>query len=110
MDNPALSALTNAIPAIDQQKAFSDEELAALEARRLAKQAEQELKAGQESKVLKTEYEQALILAEKELDQPLPEREKQWLNKYMRSHKLMAKRITRHLDELKTARQSKANG
>lgn len=110
LDNPALSALTNAIPAIDQQKAFSDEELAALEARRLAKQAEQELKAGQESKVLKTEYEQALILAEKELDQPLPEREKQWLNKYMRSHKLMAKRITRHLDELKTARQSKANG
>lgn len=110
LDNPALSALTGAIPAIDQPKAFSDEELAALETRRLAKQAEQELKAGQESKVLKTEFEQALILAEKELDQPLPEREKQWLNKYMRSHKLMAKRITRHLDELKTARQSKANG
>ncbi len=110
LDNPALAALSNVVSAREEKTHYSEEELAALEARRVAKQADQELKAGQESKALKTEFEQALILAEKELDHPLSEREKQWLSKYMRSHKLMAKRITRQLDELKEARQSKANG
>lgn len=109
-NNSALAALSGVITPNDSVHMYSENELAALEAQRDAKKAERELKAGQESKVLKNEFEQALLLSVKELDEPLSEREKQWLTKYLYGHKLMAKRINRQIDELKAARRSSANG
>lgn len=109
LDNPALAALSGiAAPAEPAQ--FSAAELAAIEARREEKAARQQATAGQESRALKTEYEQAIYLAEKELDAPLTEREKEWLTRYLYSHKLMAKRINRHLDEVRATRRTQAKG
>lgn len=109
LDNPALAALSGiAAPAEPAQ--FSAAELAAIEARREEKAARQQATAGQESRALKTEYEQAIYLAEKELDAPLTEREKEWLTRYLYSHKLMAKRINRHLDEVRATRSAQAKG
>ncbi|WP_270817729.1 DNA-binding protein [Aeromonas sp. Y318-3] len=109
LDNPALAALTG-VAAPSEPVGFSVAELAAIEARREEKAKRLEATAGQESRALKTEYEQAIHLAEKELDSPLTEREKEWLTKYLYSHKLMAKRINRHLDEVRATRQNQANG
>lgn len=109
LDNPALAALSGiAAPAEPAQ--FSVAELAAIEARREEKAARQQATAGQESRALKTEYEQAIYLVEKELDAPLTEREKEWLTRYLYSHKLMAKRINRHLDEVRATRSAQAKG
>lgn len=109
LDNPALAALSGlAAPAEPAQ--FSAAELAAIEARREEKAARAQATAGQESRALKTEYEQAIYLAEKELGNPLTEREKEWLTRYLYSHKLMAKRINRHLDEVRATRRTQAKG
>ena len=108
LDNPALAALTGV--GASEPVGFSAAELAAIEARREEKAKRVEATAGQESRALKTEYEQAIHLAEKELDSPLTEREKEWLTRYLYSHKLMAKRINRHLDEVRATRQNQANG
>ncbi|WP_339009621.1 DNA-binding protein [Aeromonas popoffii] len=109
LDNPALTALSGiAVPGELAQ--FSAAELAAIEARREEKAARQQATAGQESRALKTEYEQAIHLAEKELDAPLTEREREWLTRYLYSHKLMAKRINRHLDEVRAIRHTQAKG
>jgi transposase InsO family protein len=109
LDNPALTALSGvAVPGEPAQ--FSAAELAAIEARREEKAARQQATAGQESRALKTEYEQAIHLAEKELDAPLTEREREWLTRYLYSHKLMAKRINRHLDEVRATRHTQAKG
>ena len=89
---------------------FSATELAAIEARREEKAARQQATARQESRALKTEYEQAIYLAEKELDTPLTEREKEWLTKYLYSHKLPAKRISRHLESIRATRNAQAKG
>ncbi|MNY69766.1 hypothetical protein D3C86_2077580 [compost metagenome] len=51
-----------------------------------------------------------MYLAEKELDTPLGEREKEWLTKYLYSHKLMAKRIIRHLESIRATRNTLAKG
>lgn len=109
LDNPALAALSGiAAPAEPAQ--FSAAELAAIEARREEKAARAQAIAGQESRALKTEYEQAIYLAEKELDAPLTEREKEWLTRYLYSHKLMAKRIYRHLESIRATRNTQAKG
>ncbi|AEB49280.1 DNA-binding protein [Aeromonas veronii] len=109
LDNPALAALSGvAVPGEPAQ--FSAAELAAIEARREEKAARQQATAGQESRALKTEYEQAICLAEKELDAPLTEREREWLTRYLYSHKLMAKRINRHLDDVRAIRHTQAKG
>ncbi|BBG84599.1 transposase [Aeromonas hydrophila] len=109
LDNPALAALSGiAAPAEPAQ--FSAAELAAIEARREEKAARAQVTAGQESRALKTEYEQAIYLAEKELEKPLAEREKEWLTRYLYSHKLMAKRINRHLDQVRATRSAQAKG
>ncbi|MFM4963763.1 DNA-binding protein [Aeromonas bivalvium] len=109
LDNPALSALSG-IAAPSEPARFSAAELAAIEARREEKAARAQATAGQESRALKTEYQQAIYLAEKELDSPLTEREKEWLTKYLYSHKLPAKRINRHLDEIRATRNAQAKG
>ena len=109
LDNPALTALSG-ISAPSEPAQFSAAELAAIEARREEKAARIQATAGQDSRALKTEYEQAINLAEKELDAPLTEREKEWLTKYLYSHKLMAKRIHRHLDEVRATRITHAKG
>ncbi|MGE6162545.1 DNA-binding protein [Aeromonas salmonicida] len=109
LDNPALAALSG-IAAPGEPAQFSAAELAAIEARREEKAARQQATAGQESRALKTEYEQAIYLAEKALDAPLTEREKEWLTRYLYSHKLMAKRIHRHLDEVRATRSAQAKG
>ncbi|MGL5216978.1 MAG: DNA-binding protein [Aeromonas hydrophila] len=109
LDNPALAALSGiAAPAEPAQ--FSAAELAAIEARREEKAARAQATAGQESRALKTEYEQAIYLAEKELDTPLTDREKEWLTRYLYSHKLMAKRIHRHLESIRATRNTQAKG
>lgn len=109
LDNPALAALSG-ISAPSEPAQFSAAELAAIEARREERAARVQATAGQDSRALKTEYEQAINLAEKELDAPLAEREKEWLTKYLYSHKLMAKRINRHLDEVRATRNTHAKG
>ncbi len=109
LDNPALAALSG-IAAPSEPAQFSAAELAAIEARREEKAARAQATAGQESRALKTEYEQAMYLAEKELDAPLTEREKEWLTKYLYSHKLMAKRIIRHLESIRATRNTHAKG
>ncbi|ATL99523.1 integrase [Aeromonas sp. CA23] len=109
LDNPALAALSG-IAAPGEPAQFSAAELAAIEARREEKAARQQATAGQESRALKTEYEQAIYLAEKELDAPLTEREKEWLTRYLYSHKLMAKRIHRHLESIRATRNTLAKG
>lgn len=109
LDNPALAALSNVVTAREEKTHYSEAELAALEARRTAKQAEQQLRADQDSKALKTEFEQALILAEKQLDVELSARESEWLSKYLRTHKLMAKRITRQIEAIKEKRQTNSD-
>ncbi|MNG85409.1 Integrase core domain protein [compost metagenome] len=109
LDNPALAALSG-IAAPSEPAQFSAAELAAIEARREEKAARAQATAVQESRALKTEYEQAMYLAEKELDTPLGEREKEWLTKYLYSHKLMAKRIIRHLESIRATRNTHAKG
>lgn len=109
LDNPALAALSG-ITAPAEPAQFSAAELAAIEARREEKAARAQATAGQESRALKTEYEQAIYLAEKELDVPLTEREKEWLTRYLYSHKLMAKRINRHLESIRATRNTQAKG
>ncbi|MGL5814940.1 MAG: DDE-type integrase/transposase/recombinase [Aeromonas sp.] len=109
LDNSALAALSGVVLQ-PVERSFSAAELAAIEARREEKAARAQATAGQESRALKTEYEQAIYLAEKELDAPLGEREKEWLTKYLYSHKLMAKRIYRHLDEIRATRNTQAKG
>lgn len=110
LDNPVLSALSGVIGQSNEPQPYTETELAALESRRETRAAEQALKAGKEATAVRSEYEQAIYLAERELDEPLTEQQKAWLTKYMHGHKLMAKRINRHLDELKIARQSQGNG
>ncbi|WP_268884831.1 hypothetical protein [Aeromonas caviae] len=44
------------------------------------------------------------------MDAPLTEREKEWLTKYLYSHKLMAKRIIRHLENIRATRNTQAKG
>ncbi len=109
LDNPALAALSG-IASPSEPAQFSAAELAAIEARREEKAARAQATAGQESRALKTEYEQAMYLAEKELDTSLGEREKEWLTKYLYSHKLMAKRIIRHLESISATRNAQAKG
>ena len=65
---------------------------------------------GRESRVLKTEYDRAIILAEKESWIPSEEVEKEFLTKYLYSHKLMAKRIIRHLESIRATRNAQAKG
>ncbi|HHQ4673264.1 TPA: DNA-binding protein [Aeromonas veronii] len=109
LDNPALAALSGVSTPAEPAR-FNAAELAAIEARREAKAQRAQATAGQESRALKTEYEQAIYLAERELDTPLTEREKEWLTRYLYSHKLMAKRINRHLDEVRATRRTQAKG
>jgi len=109
LDNPALAALTG-VAASSEPVGFSAEELAAIEARREEKAKRVAATAGQESKALKSEYDRAMYMAVKELDTPLEGWEKEWLTRYLYSHKLMAKRINRHLDEVRATRQNQANG
>ena len=109
LDNPALAALSGIAAPIEPAQ-FSAAELAAIEARREAKAARVQATAGQESKVLKSEYDRAIILAEKELDTPLEGWEKEFLTKYLYSHKLMAKRIIRHLESIRATRNAQAKG
>ncbi|MEG0007934.1 MAG: DNA-binding protein [Aeromonas sp.] len=109
LDNSALTALSGVVLQ-PVERSFSAAELVAIEAKREEKAARAQATAGQESRALKTEYEQAIYLAEKELDAPLGEREKEWLTKYLYSHKLMAKRIYRHLESIRATRNTQAKG
>lgn len=103
-------AALSGIAAPAEPAQFSAAELAAIEARREEKAARAQATAGQESRALKTEYEQAIYPAEKELDTPLTDREKEWLTRYLYSHKLMAKRIHRHLESIRATRNTQAKG
>lgn len=107
LENPTLAALSGVVgqPA---QTGYSAAELAAIEQQRESRAARQEAESKVTRPQLKSEYDVALELAERQLQEPLLEREEQWLKRYLHSHQLMAKRIEKQLQARQTPRAQSA--
>ncbi len=104
LEHPTLNALGQAAMT-PPESVFSAAELAAIERQRETRAARQQASARQQSTLLRSEFEQAMLLAEKQLTMPLSESESGWLKRYLHSHKLMARRIERHLASLNRGEQ-----
>lgn len=107
LDNTALVALTGVVGQ-PVERGFSAAELAAIEQQREARVARQAAESKMARPQIKTEYQIALDLAERQLQAPLDERDAQWLKRYLHSHQLMAKRLEKDLIILQQKRASAA--
>ncbi|MCH7371060.1 DNA-binding protein [Aeromonas sp. MR16] len=96
LDNAALAALAGVVGQ-QAETGYSAAELVAIEQQREARAARQEAEAKAAYPQIKTEYQIALDLAERQLQAPLDERDAQWLKRYLHSHQLMAKRLEKDL-------------
>ncbi|MFQ2504740.1 DNA-binding protein [Aeromonas caviae] len=107
LDNAALAALTGVVGQ-PVERCFSAAELAAIEQQREARASRQAAEAKKARPQIKTEYQIALDMAERQLQAPLDERDAQWLKRYLHSHQLMAKRLEKDLIILQQKRASAA--
>lgn len=107
LDNAALAALTGVVGQ-PVERCFSAAELAAIEQQREAQASRQAAEAKKARPQIKTEYQIALDMAERQLQAPLDERDAQWLKRYLHSHQLMAKRLEKDLIILQQKRASAA--
>ncbi|MFQ2590405.1 DNA-binding protein [Aeromonas caviae] len=107
LDNAALAALTGVVGQ-PVERCFSAAELAAIEQQREARASRQAAEAKKARPQIKTEYQIALDMAERQLQAPLDERDAQWLKRYLHSHQLMAKRLEKDLIILQQKRASVA--
>jgi len=107
LENAALTALTGVVGQ-PVERGFSAAELAAIEQQREARASRQAAEAKKARPQIKTEYQIALDMAERQLQGPLDERDAQWLKRYLHSHQLMAKRLEKDLAILQQKRASAA--
>lgn len=88
---------------------YSDEELAALEARREKRHEQQAMLAQESAQGMRTEQEQAWHIAKKSIHTEITEKEAKWFKGFMRSHVLAARRINKYLEEARQQQSSQAN-
>lgn len=107
LDNPALAALSGVLGQ-QEDRSYSAAELTAIEQQREARAERREAEARRERPQLKSEFEVAKDLAERQLQEPLNEHDAQWLKRYLATHNLMAKRIEKEIAALVAQRASAA--
>lgn len=96
-NNAALQALTSAQE--NRTDSYSEAELRALEAMREEKQRQKEKTAQHEARQLKSEQEVAWDIAEKIVQgQTITEHQSEWFKKFIRSHALVGRRITKYIE------------
>ncbi|MDO6528093.1 DNA-binding protein [Motilimonas sp. 1_MG-2023] len=93
-DNKAISALSEAVEQQKQsKKAYSDQELAALEQARAAIERREQDLNNKKGKVIRNLHDKAQMIAEQSLTRDLTEIEQEFLTKYMRENRLFKKAI-----------------
>jgi len=107
LDNPALAALSGVLGQ-QEDRGYSAAELTAIEQQREARAERREAEASRERPQLKSEFEVAKDLAERQLQAPLNEHDAQWLKRYLATHNLMAKRIEKEIAAIVAQRTSAA--
>lgn len=104
--NSALSALSKTATNLISKTAepsYSEAELQAIAARRTELDRRREVLSEQNSKVLRTEHQQAEYLTRESMIRPLTEAEATWLRSFRNSHLMTRKRLDRILEESKRA-------
>lgn len=81
----------------DKQHQLSDTELAAIERQREAIAKRKEAMAGQESRIVRSDHEKAVLLTEKSLLKTLTQKEHEWLKKYRLNNVLQRNRLDKIL-------------
>ncbi|QYK02768.1 DNA-binding protein [Shewanella psychrotolerans] len=94
-DNNAISGLSHATT--NKQHQLSDTELAAIERQREAIAKRKESMAVQESRIVRSDHEKAVMLTENSLIKPLTQTEQDWLKKYRLNNVLQRNRLDRIL-------------
>ena len=105
-NNAALSALSQSATSLFASKGeshYSEQELAAITARREELERRREALQEQSSKVLRTEHDQAEWLTRESLHRALTEREADWLKQFRLTHVMTKKRLDKILEEGKRA-------
>ncbi|TVP15364.1 DNA-binding protein [Shewanella sp. KCT] len=94
-NNSAIAGLEAATG--DKQHQLSEVELAAIERQREALAKRKEAMAGQESRIVRSDHEKAVLLTESSLLRALTEKELEWLKKYRLNNVLQRNRLDRIL-------------
>lgn len=105
-DNAAIAALSQtatALMADKKEPVYSEAELKAIAARRAELSRRREMLDEQNSKVLRSEHEQAEFLTRESLHRELTGTEQEWLKKFRVTHVMTRRRLDRILEEGKRA-------
>ncbi|MCE9679584.1 Mu transposase C-terminal domain-containing protein [Shewanella sp. AS1] len=94
-DNSAIAGLEEAVT--DKQRELSNTELAAIERQREAIAKRKQSVAAQESRIVRSVHEKAVMLTEESLSRTLTETEQQWLKKYRLDNVLQRSRLDKIL-------------